>query len=61
MMKQDMPTHATDRLARAEKMLTARLERLRSMQGVVGKLYTVLSDEQKQTLDELAMHRMGMM
>ncbi len=61
MMKQDMPTHATDRLARAEKMLTARLESLRSMQGVVGKLYTVLGDEQKQTLDELAMHRMGMM
>jgi len=49
-----------DRLERQEKMLSARLDALRSVKGPLASLYAAFSDEQKQAADQL-IRPMGMM
>jgi len=50
-----------DKLAVREKMMSAHLEALRKFKAVVDPLYAALSDEQKETADELLIGPMGMM
>lgn len=55
------PTAAPDRLGSYEKMLIARLERVRALKAAVDPLYASLSDDQKKVADELVMGPMGIM
>jgi len=50
-----------DKLAVREKMMSAHLEALRKFKAVVDPLYAALSDEQKETADELLIGPMGIM
>ena len=50
-----------EKLAAREKMMTAHLEALRKFKAVVDPLYAALSDEQKETADELLIGPMGIM
>ena len=50
-----------ERLGRYEKTLVNRLETVRVLKGAIEPLYTLLSDEQKKTADELLMGAMGVM
>lgn len=52
---------APDRLGHYEKMLVARLERVRALKAAVDPLYASLSDDQKKVADELLMGPMGVM
>ena len=62
MMQGAMPS-LPERLDWQEKFLAARLDALRIMRGALTPLYAALSDEQKQTADQLvrAPMMMGMM
>jgi hypothetical protein len=50
-----------DRLARTERVLSARLEAVRSLKGPVSALYAALSDAQKRKADDLMVFPMRMM
>jgi LTXXQ motif family protein len=50
-----------DRLALQEKWLTARLEGTRAIKAALQNLVGTLSDDQKETADELLAPHMGMM
>src|SRR5262249_2198600 len=52
---------APERLARYEKMLTLRLEAVRTVRAAFDPLYAALGDEQKRTADELLSGPMGVM
>jgi hypothetical protein len=54
-------TTAPDLLARYEKMLTVRLDAVRTVKTAFDPLYAALSDEQKRTADELLANPMGVM
>lgn len=49
-----------DRLTRTEKLLSARLDAVRALEGPVGALYGVLTAEQKRKADELMAYPMRM-
>lgn len=56
-----MPSTLTTRLDQYQRMLTVRLEAVRSVRPALEQLYAVLSDDQKSTLEELAPMHIGMM
>jgi hypothetical protein len=65
-MHQDMMQSAqsntlSDRLARREKMLTAHLASVKSLEEALQPLYANLSDEQKKIVDKVTIGPMGMM
>ena len=49
-----------DKLAAREKAMTAHLDALRKLKAAVDPLYAALSDDQKQTADQLMFSPMGM-
>lgn len=61
MMQGGMPTTAPARLDLHEKMLSARLDGLKSIKAALDPLYNSFSDEQKKLADELMFGPMGMM
>jgi hypothetical protein len=54
---QGPPLHAPDRLDRAEKMMNAMLESVRSTEAALGPLYAVLTEEQKKENRRRTAHR----
>jgi hypothetical protein len=52
---------APQRLDAYEKMLTVRLDAVRTVRSAFDPLYAALSDEQKKTADELVGNRMGLL
>jgi hypothetical protein len=61
MPPQGMSAHLPTRLELAEKMMSGHLDALRRIKTAVEPLYAVLSDEQKETADELLGSPHGMM
>ena len=60
MMQTGAAASLPDRLAAAEKLLDARLDALRKYKAAVDPLYAALSDQQKESADELMPPMMGM-
>lgn len=61
MMQSGQANTLPDRLARREKMLTAHLASVKSLEEALQPLYVSLSDEQKKIADKLMIGPMGMM
>jgi hypothetical protein len=61
MMQDGMAESLPARLELHVKMLSARLDALKTMEAALDPLYASLSDEQKKIADELMMSSMGMM
>jgi hypothetical protein len=56
-----MPGNWLDRLSREERMLSARLDAVKAIEGPARALYVVLSPEQQKKADELMGHPVGSM
>lgn len=59
MMQGGMPTNWLDRLTRHERMLSARLDAMKAIEGPARALYGVLSPEQQSKADNLMGRPMG--
>lgn len=61
MMKGEKPASLTERLARRESALSARLEATKKLNAAAAPLFAVLSEEQRKTAEDLLGRSLGMM
>ena len=61
MMGGERPSSAAQRLERYERMLSFRLDAVRTVRAAFDPLYAALSDEQKKVADDLVSNPMGLM
>lgn len=61
MMKADMPSQLSARLARQEEMLSAHLASVKALKAAFDPLYASFSEEQKKVADGIRIGPMGMM